>query len=309
VFFFVGAIIDIFTSDVESKLWEEEYNYLIENNIDSVFSLPDKLAFLKDTTVSLKKKEVLFKNTYKQHLKLGQEFKAKNKDSVRFFTFSNLNKFNYLVNKKLKLLQLNYEIDFKDSIRLIVIEKSEKKYDIKSKIKKYNIYSEDNLYKPTNECLRELKEPITKWNVFLYERFKNINLFQNEVGFGEDVFNDRLVSNIPMSLFIVLPLFTLIFSLLYIRQPFTYTEHLIFVFNMQSALFWILLVEKFIFKSTNILNLIFLLLFLFYLYISLRVFYRQSRFKTIVKFIIISISYGLFILIGLSILSLIAIMM
>lgn len=97
------------------------------------------------------------------------------------------------------------------------------------------------------------------------------------------------ISKLPFVIFFFLPVFTLFISLVYIRNNYTYTDHLIFSFHNQSLLF-ILLILSFTldtFFNTDSSG-IFLLIFGFYLYKAMRKFYGQGRFKTIVKYIFLN---------------------
>lgn len=102
-------------------------------------------------------------------------------------------------------------------------------------------------------------------------------------------FGESLQANIPKMIFLLMPIFALILKLLYIRRDFYYSEHLVFtvffydflflagilglLFSMVSWLDWI---NFFVFLYIN-----------FYLYKAMRKVYRQSRFKTVVKFFLI----------------------
>ncbi len=99
-------------------------------------------------------------------------------------------------------------------------------------------------------------------------------------------FISSMISKLPFLIFFFLPFFALFIWLMYIRKKYTYTDHLIFSFHNQSLLF-ILLIISFLLDtafdwSTNG---IFLLIFSIYLYKAMRNFYRQGRFKTIVKYL------------------------
>ncbi|MER3318732.1 MAG: DUF3667 domain-containing protein [Allomuricauda sp.] len=97
------------------------------------------------------------------------------------------------------------------------------------------------------------------------------------------------ISKLPFIIFFFLPMFTVFISLVYIRNNYTYTDHLIFSFHNQSLLFILLILSLtldtlFDVNSSGI----FLLIFGFYLYKAMRKFYGQGRFKTIVKYIFLN---------------------
>nr|WP_292961734.1 DUF3667 domain-containing protein [Muricauda sp. UBA7809] len=97
------------------------------------------------------------------------------------------------------------------------------------------------------------------------------------------------ISKLPFVIFFFLPVFTLFISLVYIRNNYTYTDHLIFSFHNQSLLFILLILSLSLDTIFNVDSSgIFLLIFGFYLYKAMRKFYGQGRFKTIVKYIFLN---------------------
>jgi hypothetical protein len=117
-------------------------------------------------------------------------------------------------------------------------------------------------------------------------------------------FLNFLLPKLPFFLFFFIPLFTLFSSLLYIRRKIPYTHHLIFNYNQQT----VFLILLFFAITLSFASLWFLLLYVFYLYMSMRIFYNQSRIKTISKqFIIINFYWisALLVLSSLSILSIV----
>ncbi len=102
-------------------------------------------------------------------------------------------------------------------------------------------------------------------------------------------FMQSLISKFPFVIFFFLPVFALFIWLMYVRKKFTYIDHLIFSFHNQSLLF-ILLIVSFIIDAIfgTVSSPIFLLIFSFYLYKSMRKFYGQGRFKTIVKYLLLN---------------------
>lgn len=153
-----------------------------------------------------------------------------------------------------------------------------------------------------NQALDSLGYPQTFWNTFYYQQIitSNQNLAQIKSDGGKAYIN-RLFSYLSISLFIFLPVFTLFLMLLYFRKNCSYMEHLVFVFNTQTVFFLLLLIFYLLDFAFNMQNTawVFILLFLFYLYKALRNFYKQSRIKTIVKFIIMTNFYMFLALIGL----------
>jgi len=72
-------------------------------------------------------------------------------------------------------------------------------------------------------------------------------------------------------------------------------EHLIFAFHVQSLLFALLIITLIFdyFFNSNLSTFFALLLFAVYLYKAMRIFYQQSRFKTIVKFMTLNTLFSI----------------
>jgi len=69
-----------------------------------------------------------------------------------------------------------------------------------------------------------------------------------------------------------------------------YAEHMVLVFSIMSFLFLLIFITEIIKLLTNIdLTSILFFVITYYFYKSLRNFYQQSRLKTILKFVILSI--------------------
>lgn len=158
-----------------------------------------------------------------------------------------------------------------------------------------NFYSKNKKYKNT-QALDSLGYEKTFWNTFYYQQVINSNQNLEQIKRdGGKGYIKTLTSYISISLFIFLPIFTLFLKVLYFRRKFTYMEHLVFVFHTQTVfflLFVIFYLLNFFVKMENV-SWVFVLLFLVYLYKALRNFYKQKRFKTVIKFILLN-SYYLF---------------
>ena len=142
------------------------------------------------------------------------------------------------------------------------------------------------------DALDSLKAEHTFFNRFLYSRVKAFSAMAGDNKKRED-FQKQMISYTSISLFIFLPLFTLFLKLFYVRRKFTYVEHLVYVFHTQTVFFLLSIIFYLIyyFKPNDYMIAIFLLLFLIYLYLSMRKFYQQGRFKTFLKFILINFSF------------------
>ena len=128
-------------------------------------------------------------------------------------------------------------------------------------------------------------------NRFLYLKAKRINSFTESEESRQEFFSEVL-SYGSFALFVFLPFFTLFLRFYYIRRKFTYVDHLIFVFHVQTVFFMLFS----IFVLLQIFDVqpklwIFIILFLMYLIIAMKKFYQQGYIKTILKFILLNISY------------------
>jgi len=200
--------------------------------------------------------------------------------------------------------------------------KTEYKYAIKIKreanIGFFNKLADfDNFHKKfpayTNEqALDSLGYQKTFWNTFYYQQVKKAeaNMAQLNTEAGVKNLIKKFTSYFSISLFVFLPVFTLFLKLLYIRKKFTYMEHLVFVFNTQTVFFLLFIIFyllNLIFKMENA-SWIFVLLFIVYFYKSLRNFYGQKRFTTIVNFILLNSFYTFLAIVGVAIVAVISFM-
>ncbi|MDG1528692.1 MAG: DUF3667 domain-containing protein [Polaribacter sp.] len=161
------------------------------------------------------------------------------------------------------------------------------------------------------DALDSLSVEHTFFNRFLYSRVKAAY----EIGDND---NDKLtqlkkqfISYVSISLFVFLPLFTLFLKLFYVRRKYTYVEHLVFVFHTQTVFFLLSIIFYLVyyFKTNDYMIGIFLLLFVIYLYLAMRKFYQQRRFKTFLKFVLINFSFFIISTIGAITIALITFMM
>ncbi|MDF1699366.1 MAG: DUF3667 domain-containing protein [Saprospiraceae bacterium] len=126
-------------------------------------------------------------------------------------------------------------------------------------------------------------------------------IFKQKVKFikNESQLFAKLVGQTTWSILLMMPCLALVLYFLYIRHNYFYIEHLIFTFHLQS---FSLLVLAVLIVGMNIfpwwIFLTFLAIIWIYLFISMKKVYRQGVGKTILKFLLLSISFlGLFVLI------------
>ncbi|MFT6190925.1 MAG: hypothetical protein ACJAXF_002540 [Polaribacter sp.] len=128
-------------------------------------------------------------------------------------------------------------------------------------------------------------------NRFLFTKTKSLySLTKNQE--SKDQFFSKVLSYGSIAIFIFLPLFTLFLKFFYIRRKYTYIDHLIFVFHSQTVFF--MLFTIFLLLKLGSLNpkiWVFLVLFLLYLIIAMKKFYGQGYLKTILKFLLLNLSF------------------
>ncbi len=108
------------------------------------------------------------------------------------------------------------------------------------------------------------------------------------------VFGAYLMQNLPVMMFIVLPLLSLVFKLFYIRRDFLYVHHLVHVLHLHAFAFLVVgvyLLALIVFGVTdtvsdNIHNAV-ILLIMGYAYLSFLKVYRQRWYKTLFKFFLL----------------------
>jgi hypothetical protein len=155
----------------------------------------------------------------------------------------------------------------------------------------WNYYNKNPETKPI-DALNELQHPLTTKNLWMYKKVVDLDYFIKNPDFAFNFF----ISKLPFVIFFFIPFFAFFIKLLYIRKNrFTYMEHLVFAFHVQS-LFFVLLTITILFDylfNTDLFSNIALLLFALYLYKAMRKFYEQGRFKTIVKFMILNTLFSI----------------
>lgn len=175
------------------------------------------------------------------------------------------------------------------------------------KLKLFQNFYAEHKELTTEAALDSLKYPLTFSNRFLYKKSKDLVRLQNDKAYQKQLLS-QINSKISIALFLMLPFFALFFSLLYFRSEKTYMEHLVFIFHTQSFFFIMLTVfflfDKLFKTSIGFVSLIFI--FGFYLYKAMRYFYKQNRFKTIVKFYLLITIFTVLSVLNLILLSLLS---
>ncbi len=137
----------------------------------------------------------------------------------------------------------------------------------------------------------------------------------NGAGGAQALFVEKWMHTLPQALFVSLPAFALLLLMLYSRRKFYYADHGIFAIHVYCASFIILLVyfgaDKLQavsgWKWLDLVKGILVLGVFFYLYKAMHNFYQQGRFKTILKFILLNLSFFAVVIIILSALTMLSI--
>ncbi len=202
-------------------------------------------------------------------------------------------------------------IDYKISESLIRSTGSDWFENTFDKVKGFMEYQKEHPDVSTFMALDALDYEKNYWNVFLYSKSSDWNeAVEDPENYGTE-FKDRILSRVSVALFFLLPLFTLVVSLLYLRRKFNYTENLVFVFHVQTVFFLLLLLFIIIGRIAHPKAIIwvFLVIFMIHLYMAMRQFYQQGRIKTLVKYIILNSAFLVMATIGAIIISFIAFML
>ncbi|MCR9254130.1 MAG: DUF3667 domain-containing protein [bacterium] len=126
------------------------------------------------------------------------------------------------------------------------------------------------------------------------------------VGRSSDTFFEYALKNLPIMMFLMLPLFALILKFLYVTRKILYIQHLIHSLHIHSVAFFfygLAFLVALIFDPNivNVTLIIALILVTLYSYISYITVYKQHWFKTLVKFALTGWMYGFVLSIGLAI--------
>jgi len=170
------------------------------------------------------------------------------------------------------------------------------------KINRYNKFYKTHKTLSVDKALDSLGDAQTFWNRFYYSKIEAVYKIIEDHG---NSLRNKILSNLSIALFVFLPIFALFLKLFYVRGSLNYMEHLIFVFNTQSVFFLLMILLLLISLMTEspAAPTIFVFMFLAYLYMALRKFYRQGWFKTLIKFNMLNLVYLTLSILGLVIVS------
>ena len=189
------------------------------------------------------------------------------------------------------------KIDYE--IPLAMVYRSNENESGFNNIKTFIDYQNDYPSSKTSVALKKLGFEPTYWNGFLFNKSKEWADALDDEDYYKEII-ERVLSRISVALFFLLPIFTLLVSLLYIRRKFNYTENLVFVFHIQTVFFLLLLIFLIVDRivDSDIGILIFTLTFMIYLYKAMKKFYGQGWFKTLIKYILLNIAFLFLALLG-----------
>ena len=264
----------------------------ISKKVDSL-SFVDEIATINQNYDSIKKTNPKLIDSVFQTAKNDFEITSPN-DTIPSKSLSNLGGvIKYTTNLDSTYKEKPYEYHIKTD--------TTKRINVLNRMDDFWYYYKKNPTYSASTSLDSLGYEKTFWNTFYYQQLINSsrNLDQIKVDGGKQYIH-KVVSSFSISLFILLPIFTLFLMLIYIRKEFTYIEHLVFVFNTQTVFFLLLSIFFLISFAIDIGNFagIFILIFLIYLYKALRIFYEQSRTKTIIKLTLLNSLYIFLAIIG-----------
>ncbi len=163
--------------------------------------------------------------------------------------------------------------------------------------------------KTNEQALLELGFDNNRINRFVYSKSKlfKTNDIKNEL-------YNYFYQKLPFLIFLSLPIITIIFWIVFYSRKLNFTEHLVFSYSFFTFLFICMLLFELIALlsegfSRFLLGFSLSIVFPLYLYKSLRNFYEQNRWKTVLKFILLNPLFGLFLLISMLIMILLGIIL
>lgn len=295
----IGDTID-FHIENDQDTFEKTYS----EKLDSMFKAGNLKSVFQDKNIPKSEKDSLFGRLHFMGMKFKfPEFTNDNYvvDPERIETFNNH------FARTTKVLQahlVKMNIDYKmNDIYYSDVQKSMTNAVANqiglSNLGKYLEFAKKNDTLTTREALDSLKLEYSKSNVFWYQKATELNqlLYDREY---RQAYLDGIVSKTTLALFLLLPLFTLFMTLVYFTSRYNYSENLVVVFNLQTVFFITMLISVLIYNlfDNRFIIVILNLAYLFYVYKTLRTIYRQGRWLTVFKFILLTMFYGFLSLTG-----------
>ena len=150
------------------------------------------------------------------------------------------------------------------------------------------LYASENPDSSAEAALRALGWEVSEQLIADYDLWtKFIRMDQAE-------FAKHLLNQLPLIIFLFIPLLASALKLLYIRRNIFYSEHLTFLFQSNSMIF-LLATLAIVLKRSFSLDFIqiFVIVFNAYFLLAMKNFYQQSWLKTIFKFFLVLLSYAI----------------
>ncbi|MGE5355635.1 MAG: DUF3667 domain-containing protein [Deltaproteobacteria bacterium] len=277
---------------------EDGFDSYYKKYLDSV-GLKDKLASkLNDPEISKNEKDSIFDKLHT----IGIRYEFENFNSKKYTVdLNSIDKFNEHYKRTTQSLEkffetnnIKYEIDGKYNKDIQGILKDTLFTSIR--LQNFNNvvnFARKNEKLPIEQALDSLKIEKTKSNIFWYQKALDFNklLYSREF---RHAYLDGIISKTTLSLFLLLPLFTLLLTMIYFTSKYSYAENLVIVFNLQTVFFILLLISILLYNifSAGIIIAVLNIGYIIYLYRTLRYLYRQGHFLTIFKFLILTLFYG-----------------
>ncbi len=285
-------------------------NELLKRHIDSVITNSNYLEQFKSDQLTKFEKDSIFESLFKSVNNYSLVLLSGNEDQVQEWSeFKHINEFKnnaldhieniFEENNMVYRAPIDLKLPIQNTWALGLMEASSTNIPLFKKLSKFMRYNSQNKDIDIFKALNDLGYEVNYWNVFYFSKVQNLNKLLNDEEFARS-YGDNIISKISVALFFLLPIFTLILALLYIRNKYNYTEHLVFVFHVQTVFFILLILSIIIDRifKTDIGILFFFLIFLFYLYKALRNFYMQGRIKTLIKYFVLNVFFVILAFIG-----------
>lgn len=235
-------------------------------------------------------------------------------DSVEFNRgMDEMRKGLYLAGLDSAVVDSIYTASIRDSVEIDVVYKpGEEKSEIKKKKNKNSIYLADieytsfEAYDSAQKILPEserdgwIVRQFNKRGIELNQKYKDDNSGKK---FSED-FSNAFSSQFSTVLFYLLPVFALLFKLLYVRRDFYYSEHLVFAifyYNFFYLAASVYMLMTFVPWLGNLINYAIVVWMIAYLPVAMKRMYNQSWRKTIFKFALFSFMFIICLSLGMGI--------
>lgn len=163
---------------------------------------------------------------------------------------------------------------------------------------KFSAFARDETIEQYEKKQRAL--PKDQRDNFIINYFSKKSIQFNKYPDPGQKIKEDFIKLIPKMMFVLLPLFALILKLVYIRKKRFYYEHLIYSFHTHSAIFLSFIVSalliwltRFVMNIEWLIGIIGFLYITWYIYRSLRTFYRSSRWITVLKMFFLVFCYSM----------------